>query len=414
MDISILTATSAWGGAENHAVQLAKALDSRGHRVVIVELGHRVFTELNISFGGEIHLKQIELPRPLEYLSWSEANRVLKQVRADVCVFEKGELESANIAFDFAARRLFKSYIAIEQLLAPPMPEKARRRHLKGILPGVGMWWYGSYLRRRSRCLAPHKIVCVSEAVKKRLIEEYKFPLAKTVAIHNGIDPSRFRPHPEWRSSVRRAWGIPEDDLVFGAVGRLAPIKNFDAAIELFRRFRLTRSTNEAWLVLVGTGPAESQLRTAAKESGLVDWIKFPGPTDRAWEVYNGIDVFLMTSESEGLPLALLEAMASGCCPIAMAVGGVPEVVSENSSGWLIPNGDYGAFVRAMDAAANLERARRAAIAAKGRELVSKRFNSESQIKKIVDIIESGTGLRSMTKRIVQHFNKAFEDVQTL
>jgi len=413
MRVSILTATSARGGAENHALQLAKALDSRGHEVLIVELGHQIFEELNITLGGRIQLRNIELPRPLEYLSWSESKGILNQVRADVCVFEKGELEAANFAFDMAARCLFKSYIAIEQLLAPPMPEKASRRHLKGILPGVGMWWYRSYLRRRSRCLGPHKIVCVSDAVKNRLTEEYKFPLAKTVAIHNGIDPSQFRAHSEWRFSTRRAWGIPEDDLVFGAVGRLAPIKNFDAAIELFRRFCLTRSTNDAWLVLVGTGPAESQLRKAAKKSGLTDWIKFPGPTDRAWEAYNGIDVFLMTSESEGLPLALLEAMASGCCPIAMAVGGVPEVLCENTSGWLIPKGDYGAFVRAMDAAARLERVRRAAIGAKGRELVSNRFNSESQIEKIVDIIELGTGSRSISHRAVRHFNKASDDGQT-
>jgi glycosyltransferase involved in cell wall biosynthesis len=408
MRVSILTATSSWGGAENHALQLAGALDRHGHDVVLVELGHQVFTNLNRPLGGRIHLRQIELPRPLEYLSRSEGKRILNQVRADVCVFEKGELESGNFAFDIAARCLFKSYIVIEQLLAPPMPVRARRRHVKGILPGLGTWWYKTYLKRCCRSLGPHKIICVSDAVKKRLTEEYKFPPVKTVTIHNGIDPAQFRPNSEWRSSARCAWGIPEDGLVFGAVGRLAAIKGFDTTIELFRCFHCARSTQDAWLVIVGSGPAESQLRKAAEESGLSDRIKFPGPTDRSWESYNGIDVFLMTSQSEGLPLALLEAMASGCCPIAMSVGGVPEVICDRSLGWLIPNGKSDAFVSAMEAVATLDRPQRLAMGAEGRELVSIRFNSESQIEKIVAIVESAPTRNGL----LGYFNKPSEDLQ--
>jgi glycosyltransferase involved in cell wall biosynthesis len=389
MRVAILSATSAWGGAENHAIQLANALDARGHEVVLVELGHEIFQQKNLTLRGQIQLRHLALPKPLEQLPWKEAKSILAQVRADVCVFEKGELDAANLAFDLAARWIFKAYIVIEQLLAPTMPPKPRREKPQDIFYGWGIWWYINYLKRHSRSWAPHKIVCVSNAVRDRLQEEYRFPAAKTLTIHNCIDASLFRPNPEWRSSVRRAWNIPENDLVFGAVGRLAPIKRFDKIIELFRQFCLAQAARNAWLVLVGGGPAAEQLRQSAEQSGLANRIKFPGPTDAPWQSYNGIDVFLMTSQSEGLPLALLEAMACGCCPIGMSVGGMREVICDPEVGWLVEEGEFDRFVEAMETVARLNKDQRMAIAANGRKVISTRFNTETQMEKFVCLLES-------------------------
>ena len=389
MRVAILSATSAWGGAENHAIQLARALNGRGHEVLLVELGHEIFQQKNLTLPGRIELRHIDLPRPLEQLSWQEAKRILAQVSADICVFEKGELDAANFAFDLAARWNFKAYIAIEQLLAPTMPPKPRRENPQRIFHGWGLWRYVNYLKRRSRSWAPHKIVCVSDAVRNRLREEYGFPATKTLTIHNCIDTSLFRRNSEWRSSVRCAWNIPENDLVFGAVGRLAPIKSFDKVIELFRRFYLTQPETNAWLVIVGSGPAADQLRQLADQSGVGNRIKFPGSTDAPWQAYNGMDVFLMTSQSEGLPLALLEAMACGCCPIAAAVGGVAEVICDENVGWLIRIGELDAFVDAMEHAAGLNESQRTAIGANGRTVISTHFSTEFQMEKFVCLIES-------------------------
>lgn len=389
MRVAILSATSAWGGAENHAIQLAGALNARGHEVLLVELGHQIFQQKNLTPSGRIELKHINLPRPLEQLSWKEAQRILAQVAADVCVFEKGELDAANFVFDLAARRIFKAYIAIEQLLAPTMPPRPRRENSQKIFHGWGTWWYINYFKRHFRSWAPHKIVCVSNAVRDRLREEYRFPATKTLTIHNCIDASLFRPNPEWRSSVRRAWNIPEHDLVFGAVGRLAPIKNFDKMIELFRQFCLSQPKTNAWLVLVGSGPAADQLRRLAEQSGVGNRIKFPGPSDAPWQAYNAIDVFLMTSQSEGLPLALLEAMACGCCPIGVSVGGVREVICDPKVGWLIEEGQSDRFVAAMGNVAGMSGDQRMAIATNGRNVISTHFNTESQMAKFVSLIES-------------------------
>jgi glycosyltransferase involved in cell wall biosynthesis len=241
MRISILTATSAWGGLESHAVALAKAARNRGHKVVIVELGHTVYDDHLDQVMG-IDVIHMRLPRSLEELGFNESFKLLKALASDVAVFEKGELDSANWRFDLAARVCFKRYITIEQLICAAMPPRFSRSHFNGLLPGFGLWWYRTFWNRYARSLTPHSIVCVSEAVRLRLVNDYRFSPQKTVTINNGIRTSKFRPDPQLRAAARCVWQIPENDLVFGAVGRLAPVKGYDLAIKTGRLSRRYRS----------------------------------------------------------------------------------------------------------------------------------------------------------------------------
>jgi glycosyltransferase involved in cell wall biosynthesis len=88
------------------------------------------------------------------------------------------------------------------------------------------------------------------------------------------------------------------------------------------------------------------------------------------------------------LPLALVEAMACRCCPIAGSVGGVPEVVVNDTLGWVVQPGDDGAFLAAMQAAAALDPAERAAMGARAREHVAQHFNAARQFAALADVIE--------------------------
>ena len=434
MRVAIFTATSAWGGAEIHAVQLAGALARLGHEVSIVELGHQVFTEAKLPVPKSVQLTRIDLLAPLERVSRREACRIMRKVRPDVCVFEKGDLDAANATFDIVARWRSKSYVVIEQLLAPTMPVKPKLRFKQGILPGVGWWWYATYWRRRARSVGPSRIICVSEAVRERLRVEYHFPERKTLTIHNGVDPFQFRPETSWRSSVRKEWRVPHGALVFGSVGRLASIKRFDLAIELFRRFSADNAGPEAWFVVVGSGPAERELREAARRSGFGDRIIFPGATDKPWIAYNGIDIFLMMSQSEGLPLALLEAMASGCYPVAMQVGGVQEVILDASVGRLVPNQNEAAFVAAMSVVADLDPTERCRVgeAARafahpdaaadsgiavshigGRALVARQDMGDAVIEPVERVVERQAGIPAQPEDVLdakelQHADKGF------
>jgi glycosyltransferase involved in cell wall biosynthesis len=386
--VAIFTATSEWGGAENHAIGLANVLKKRAHEVIIVELGHTVYSQHG-DVSSAIGVHHLSLPRSLEHLGFLESWRLLKSLDSEVAVFEKGELDSANWKFDLAARVCFKRYISVEQLICAPMPPKVSRKHF-GVLPGVNLWWHQTYWRRRARSLAPQSVVCVSEAVRSRLVKHYHFPPGKTQTIYNGIDTSMFQPNTALKAKLRRGWEIPDGDFVFGAVGRLAPVKAYDLAIAAFKELRSIIKERHVWLVLVGDGPSIGELKRLTEISGLQQIIKLPGVTDRPWEVYPALDVFLMPSRLEGLPHALLEAMASGCPAIATAVGGIPEVIKSPSMGWVVSEGNRNEFVAAMLEAVTSSSETLIEMGRRAREHVLAHFNSDVLLQRLADLIEFG------------------------
>jgi glycosyltransferase involved in cell wall biosynthesis len=232
-------------------------------------------------------------------------------------------------------------------------------------------------------------VVCVSDAVKRPLLRHYGFASRKLSTVHNGIDVAKYRPDPERHATARRAWGVPPEAFVFGAVGRLARVKGLATAIDLFARLLEETRRSDLWLVLVGDGPERPALECRAREKGAAARVVFPGFTDAPEEAYPGIDTFVMPSRNEGLPLALVEAMASGCCPIAMGVGGVPEVIVNPSIGWLIAPSAEEDFFQAMAAASRLDRQAAADMGRRARGYVLAHFDERVQLAALADIIDS-------------------------
>ncbi|HWP59912.1 MAG TPA: glycosyltransferase family 4 protein [Candidatus Acidoferrales bacterium] len=399
MKICFLTSTSEWGGTEVHTVGLAETLEARGHEVVVAQLGHDVYRSVRLDPRRKIRIAEVPLTQPVEKIGWRRWLRILEPFRGDVCVFEKGDLDTGSLQLDLAARKLFRRYITVEQLTCEPMPPKTSRRHFHGLVPGLSLWWYQMFVMRHLRSLAPHKIVCVSDFTRRNLVEHYRFPQGKLVTIHNGFDAPRFSRSREHRAETRRRWAIPDDALAIGAVGRLKKVKGFDLAIELFRRLVAALPQRDMRLVLVGGGPIEQELERQAQAAGLDGRVLFPGFTERPWEAYPALDVFIMPSTNEGLPLALLEAMASGCCPIAMGVGGVPEVLTRPDVGWLVDPGDREGFYRAMESAARADPEGLRGMGERARGHVLSRFTARALFAKHADLIEGefrrGTALVS-------------------
>jgi glycosyltransferase involved in cell wall biosynthesis len=198
----------------------------------------------------------------------------------------------------------------------------------------------------------------------------------------------RFRPEPAYAEAWRRRWSIPGEAIAFGAVGRLAPMKGYDTALAGFQVLLDRFPGKDLRLVFVGEGPQEEALRSLATTIVPSGRVVFSGFCDRPWEPLNALDVFLMPSLNEGLPLTLLEAMACGRCSVATAVGGVPEVLSRPGLGWLVPAGDRDAFATAMVDATSLTRAQRTTIGASAREHVLANFNATVQFNLLADVIE--------------------------
>jgi len=209
------------------------------------------------------------------------------------------------------------------------------------------------------------------------------------VTIHNGIDGTRFVPSAAARSASRECWGVPADATVFGTVGRLAIAhKGLDLAIDAFSQVACARPSENIWLVIVGQGPDGEALRRQAQATTVASRILFAGHTDEPWAVYPAIDFLLMPSRFEGLPLSLMEAMASGCCPIATAVSGIPEIVSAPEYGWLVDAEDVQGLAAAMTDAGSWTLDQRSAAARRCREHILSRFSAITQFDQLADAIE--------------------------
>jgi glycosyltransferase involved in cell wall biosynthesis len=389
MEIVILSQTSVWGGAEAHAVGLAEALATRGHSPMLVCADGATFDLYEKAASGRVPLEKLRNTKPLSEHNWLDWLRQFRRFPNAACIYEKGTLHSGSLALDVAARSYFRRFVTIEQLEPLPLPPKTSRRYLRGLLPGLGFWWYQMRYRGYSRSWGPHTIVTVSDSVRTLLLRDYMFPRKKVVTVWNGTDPGRYRPDASVRARLLRHWGVDPGAFVFGSVRRFTWEKGLDLAIEAFRIFCINNPTLRTVLVLVGDGSARAALEQQAATAGISDRVLFPGFTAEPWTIYPALDVFLLPSRQEALSVALTEAMASGCLPIAFRVGGSEEVISDSGLGWVVPAGDPRALSDAMGEAASLDDAERAAMRERVRAHVRSEFNSVNQYAKIASLVES-------------------------
>ena len=162
-------------------------------------------------------------------------------------------------------------------------------------------------------------------------------PRPPVETLYHGLDWSS-RPAPASRAGARAALGIPEDAPVVGTVGNLTAKK--DHATLLAASGILRRKVPDLRVVVVGTGPLEEDLRRRRRELGLEDRIIMTGFREDAARLMGAFDVFALSSRYEGLPIALLEAMALGLPAAVTRVGGNAEVVADGVHGLLVPAGD--------------------------------------------------------------------------
>jgi glycosyltransferase involved in cell wall biosynthesis len=192
----------------------------------------------------------------------------------------------------------------------------------------------------------------------------------RVAVVENGIDTSPYRRNAETRAEVRRALGIPGQAWVIGSVGRLVPEKSYD----LLLRAAAPLLGEAAHLVLAGEGSEGPALRALRSTLPAGRFIHLPGLRRDVPALLAALDVFALCSRSEGLPLALLEAMASGLPVVATAVGGIGAVLDDSGAGLLIPPGDEAALRSALDRLTR-DPARAAEMGRRARQLALARYD---------------------------------------
>lgn len=188
------------------------------------------------------------------------------------------------------------------------------------------------------------------------------YGLACNAVVPNCIPVERYQPNDRDRQEWRARFHLGPEAVVFTCVGRLVAQKNPLLLMEAFAQVKDPR----AHLVLLGEGPLAGEVAQYAKARALTDRVHLLGKQDCVPQMLAASDVFVLSSDWEGNPLAVMEAMAAGLPVVATAVGGVPELVASGEQGFLVPAGDAPAFASAMQTLLGDSELRRAMAAAAG------------------------------------------------
>lgn len=206
--------------------------------------------------------------------------------------------------------------------------------------------------RRLRRLLSPlvDAFVPVSRDLERWLIDTVAIPGRKVTRICNGVDTEVYRPRRGQRSApMRRALGA--DAVVIGTVGRMVPVKNQMLLVLAFIALQSRRAAARPplRLVILGDGPIRAQAQAQLRDHGLEQCAWLPGTRADAAALVRDFDIFALPSLAEGIPLTVLEAMASAVPVVATRVGGNPEIVVDGVTGVLVPSQDVAALAGALE-----------------------------------------------------------------
>lgn len=221
-------------------------------------------------------------------------------------------------------------------------------------------------------------MVCVSEATRASLAEHEKIRASKIKVILNGIDGGQYRTDLD-PAVKRKDLGIPpESTPLLGWCGRLSSEKGLTYLLQALRL--LIRDFPNVLLLLVGGGELMERLTEESKELGVEDHVRFLGPRHDVHEILRILDLFVLPSVREGLPLVLLEAMAASLPIVATGVGGIREAVEDGVNGLVVkpqdPSSLYEAAKRILESANTWRR-----FSGHSYELFQNRFTLERMVR---------------------------------
>jgi sugar transferase (PEP-CTERM/EpsH1 system associated) len=331
------------------------------------------------------------------------------RIRSSLCALDYGgpladELRSAAIPFHVLGRRPGLDWSAMPKLyrlFRENRVDVVQTHHFVTLFYGVaGARLTGADLvhveheyfslqrpkiKRCLRLLAPlcAAIVAVGHQVQEFLVREVGLPPSKVRVIRNGVDTERYSPQTR---VPRTALGLRSEDRLIGHVGRLEAEKDQQA---LLRACRIVfAACPDVRLVIVGDGTKRRDLEQTAASLGIAERVDFLGVRDDVNDLLPHMDVFVLSSVNEGLPLALLEAMACARPVVATAVGEIPRVIRDGVTGVTAPPGDPARLAASIRAV--LDRPAWAAeMGRSARQQVEETFSLALTIRQYQDVYDS-------------------------
>ena len=233
-------------------------------------------------------------------------------------------------------------------------------------------------------------IVTTGEALRRQLHRDNGVALERMTSIPTGIDLLQFQPRP--RHEMRRKLALPERPTI-GIVATLRDWKGHDYLLDAFASLRMPHP--EWQLVIVGHGPAYERLSDRVATMGLSDSVRMCGNQDNVAEWLSTFDLFVLPSfGDEGVPQAIMQAMACGLAVVSTPIGGISEAVLHEQTGLLVPPRDAAALARAL-VTLMTDAPRRAAMGAAGMARAHTNFGIENMLDRMESVFRRCARMRA-------------------
>ena len=295
------------GGAEMMVLHLARELDRAGHPVRVVSL-----------HGDETDVAGLMRRAGIDVVALNKAGgpdpRTVLRLRAQMRDFSPTVVHTHLPVLEYVlpAARLYGRRVGIIHTVHNLARAETRHRVLRAV-----------NRRAFSHGVVP---VALNEEVRSSICREYALPPSAVPVVGNGIDLDAFR------GPQRR--GLRGAGARLLCVARLAPAKNHALLLQTVALLR--ESGRDVSLTLVGDGPLRGRLEELARELGISERVRFAGRRTDTPAFYRDCDLFVLLSDYEGMPMSIIEAMASGLPVVATRAGGVGELVDDGVSGALV------------------------------------------------------------------------------
>ena len=347
------------GGGERLTLDLASAEAELGHRIVIVSLEQPPDGRLAGAFAERgIEVERVAKRPGFDATLVFRLASLLRRRRVDVAHLHN----RLALIYGAAAGRLAGAAVVAT-------------RHGPGAGTPKGRWM----LRGANRLL--HAYVAVSPEIGLLERERGHCPPEKISVIENGIDLAQFENPGERRLGARKALGIPADAWVAGSLGRFAVEKDYPLLVRAAAPLLGPGSR----LVIVGDGAEMPAVKAEVAARAVAPFVCLPGMRDDVPDLLAALDVFVLSSRMEGLPLVALEAMASGLPVVATAVGGLPKLIADGETGFLVPSGDEAALRDRLAALRN-DPATARAVGERGRVRARRDYSRDRMVQRYLDL----------------------------
>jgi len=343
------------GGAENIAVTLADHLHELGHKITIIYLTGSIAVKPR---NKEIKIISIGIKNKWDvlFLFWKFISTIRK-IKPDII--------HAHMFHAIILSRMARLFVKIPKIICTE-----HNTEIGGIIRLI--------LFRATNFLAD-----ITSFVSKASAEAFERmgAVKNSTIVYNAIDSKKYRPLPEYKAKIQSEYNIQPSEKIIFCTGRLEAIKDYP---NLLSALAIVKDKIKFKCLIAGDGTQRENLEHLSKELGIYDRIIFLGIRHDIAELLNSADLFVLSSKSEGLPLAVTEAMACGSIVVATDCGGVSELLGD--AGYLIPPRDSKALANAMINALTIDSRTRELISKKARQRIEDNYDFPIMLNRYMEL----------------------------